>query len=324
MKISVIIPVKNRAHLIGETLNSIFNQTLKPYEVIVVDDESDDDLTAVLQKFGPKIKLLRNSGHGPGAGRNTGLKAATGDAIQFFDSDDLMSENKFEVQAELLNKEKADFVYGPYARAILNNNKWERTDAIMQYKPLPGRSLKNLVLEGWCLTQTVLFRTDFLKRVGFWNEDLPAYEDFEYGFRIAKYSTKQVHETQSFVLYREHADQLTQFQKGLEKKINNQLHAYALIKGGIDFTPQLHSYLVFLGTIASAKKFSNKAKILPQKFPLTPFDHLSALYHRVITKVSLLRTGNGWRRIYGAVESEELFQKYLRQINTNTNYPNHN
>lgn len=324
MKISVIIPVKNRAHLIGETLNSIFNQTLQPYEVFVVDDESDDDLATVLQQFGSKIKLLRNSGHGPGAGRNTGLKAATGDAIQFFDSDDLMSENKFEVQAGLLNKENADFVYGPYARAILKNNKWERTDAIMQYKPLPGRSLKNLVLEGWCLTQTVLFRANFLKKVGFWNENLPAYEDFEYGFRIAKYSTKQVHETQSFVLYREHADQLTQFQTGIERKINNQLQAYELIKNQIDFTPNLHSYLIFLGTIGIAKQFGNGSGLMSNKFELSFLDQVSALYQRINTKISLLRTGNAWRRIYGAVESEELFQKYLRQINTNTNYPNHN
>src|SRR5688572_24662883 len=116
MKISVVIPVKNRATLLPKTLTNILNQTLTPFEVFVVDDGSTDDIASVISQFDSRVFFLKNSRRGPGAARNEGLLASTGDYIQFFDSDDLMTRNKLETQAKLLNNTGADFVYGPYVK----------------------------------------------------------------------------------------------------------------------------------------------------------------------------------------------------------------
>src|SRR5579864_366780 len=96
LNVSVIVPNYNRETLIGETISNLLAQTLPPSEIIVVDDGSTDKSVDVIRSFGDKIKLIQQSNQGPGAARNAGLRIATGDFIQFQDSDDLFSLNKIE------------------------------------------------------------------------------------------------------------------------------------------------------------------------------------------------------------------------------------
>jgi glycosyltransferase involved in cell wall biosynthesis len=88
MLFSVIIPVYNREHLIEETLDSVFRQTFDDYEVIVVDDGSTDQTVDVVKAYPDPVRLIQQENTGPGAARNTGIKAATGEYIAFLDSDD--------------------------------------------------------------------------------------------------------------------------------------------------------------------------------------------------------------------------------------------
>jgi glycosyltransferase involved in cell wall biosynthesis len=88
-KISVVIPTYNRAALIGETLDAVFAQTLRPDEVIVVDDGSKDDTPSVLASYGSRIRSVRIQNGGDLVARNTGLRMATGFLVAFCDSDDL-------------------------------------------------------------------------------------------------------------------------------------------------------------------------------------------------------------------------------------------
>ena len=113
--ISVIIPVFNREELILNTLNSVFDQTIRDrIEIIVVDDGSTDCTFDVLTRlkfpYGG-LTVVRQSNHGPSAARNKGLAHARGDFIQFLDSDDLITETKLELQLKLLHDNpSADFV----------------------------------------------------------------------------------------------------------------------------------------------------------------------------------------------------------------------
>jgi GT2 family glycosyltransferase len=86
---SVIIPAFNRATLIGQTLQSVLSQEAPDLEVIVVDDGSTDGTPDVVRGFGDRVKLLHQENKGPGAARNLGLKAATGEYVAFLDSDDI-------------------------------------------------------------------------------------------------------------------------------------------------------------------------------------------------------------------------------------------
>lgn len=114
--VSIIIPAYNRAHLIGETLDSIIEQTYINWECIIVDDGSTDNTDELLAKFCKKDSRFqyhhRPSDQLPGgnAARNYGFKISKGEFIQWFDSDDLMHPSKIELKIENALKYKADIV----------------------------------------------------------------------------------------------------------------------------------------------------------------------------------------------------------------------
>ncbi|MFZ2008101.1 MAG: glycosyltransferase family 2 protein [Stellaceae bacterium] len=98
--VSVVIPVYNRAHLIGRAIASVLAQGYQHFEIIVVDDASDDELAAALaQTADPR---LRNIAHprnrGAAAARNTGIAAARGEFVAFLDSDDIWYPQKLAFQ----------------------------------------------------------------------------------------------------------------------------------------------------------------------------------------------------------------------------------
>ncbi len=89
--VSVIIPAYNAAGLISETLQSVFAQTYRDFETIVVNDGSPDTaaLEAVLRPFADRLVYLRQENRGVSAARNAGIRAAQGRYVAFLDSDDL-------------------------------------------------------------------------------------------------------------------------------------------------------------------------------------------------------------------------------------------
>jgi glycosyltransferase involved in cell wall biosynthesis len=89
-EVSVVIPVFNAAALIATALQSVFSQTFSDFEVIVVDDGSEDhgELRAALEPWAARITYLRQSNQGPASARNTGIAHATGRFVAFLDADD--------------------------------------------------------------------------------------------------------------------------------------------------------------------------------------------------------------------------------------------
>ncbi len=104
IKFSVVIPAYNAGATIKKTIDSCLAQTYAPYEVIVVDDFSNDETKNILQGYGEHIKyiqLLHNNG--VSIARNKGLDAATGDYIAFLDADDVWHPKKLEIIASILS-----------------------------------------------------------------------------------------------------------------------------------------------------------------------------------------------------------------------------
>ena len=105
---SVIIPTYNRVSLIEETLRSVFRQKFKDYEVIVVDDDSNDRTENVLESYLGRIRLLKQTTNkGSGAARNLGISQAQGLYIAFLDSDDIWFSWTLDVFARLINEHEA-------------------------------------------------------------------------------------------------------------------------------------------------------------------------------------------------------------------------
>lgn len=93
VKISIIIPAYNVERYIGEALDSVFAQSVLPYEIIVVNDGSTDSTSSVAEQFigqHPRYRIYTTVNQGLGPARNYGLDQATGDYVYFFDSDDIL------------------------------------------------------------------------------------------------------------------------------------------------------------------------------------------------------------------------------------------
>ena len=115
--VSTVIPVYNRASLLVDAVDSVINQTYRPIEIIIVDDGSTDETPNVIadlfRRWPHLVKVVRQANAGPGPARQHGLELATGDFVQFLDSDDLLLPEKFSYQvAALLANSEAQICYG--------------------------------------------------------------------------------------------------------------------------------------------------------------------------------------------------------------------
>ena len=106
--ISAIIPVWNRARVIGAAVNSVLAQEIPAdwsLEIILVDDGSTDDLEGALRPYGNRISCIRHQRNaGAAAARNTGITATTGDYLAFLDSDDVWMPNKLARQIAFMQE----------------------------------------------------------------------------------------------------------------------------------------------------------------------------------------------------------------------------
>jgi len=115
---SVIIPVYNRAHVLGRALQSVLAQTCQDFEIVVVDDGSSDDPAAVISQFNDaRILYIRQKNRGGGVARNTGIDAARGRFITPLDSDDEFLPHHLERMKALLDG-TTDLV--GYARVLVD------------------------------------------------------------------------------------------------------------------------------------------------------------------------------------------------------------
>ena len=113
-RVSVIIPCYNTAGYVVETLESVFSQTYKDYEVVVVNDGSPDtpSLELALAPWRDKITYIKTENHGLAGARNNGIRASSGELVALLDSDDVWEPNYLEVQVSKLDENpSADIVY---------------------------------------------------------------------------------------------------------------------------------------------------------------------------------------------------------------------
>ncbi|MBI4749065.1 MAG: glycosyltransferase family 2 protein [Acidobacteria bacterium] len=110
--ISVVIPVYNGEGYLVEAIQSVLDQAYQPLEIIVVDDGSTDRSPEVVAGF-PQVHLVSQPQAGPGAARNTGILAATGNWLAFLDADDVWTQHKLRLQLSAFEQDPdLDAVFG--------------------------------------------------------------------------------------------------------------------------------------------------------------------------------------------------------------------
>lgn len=108
MDISVVIPLYNQGQYLSDCLNSVLNQTVKPKEIIVVNDGSTDDSLEIARKF--PVKVINQVNKGLPSARNTGIMNATGEYIAFLDADDKFSPKYIQRIVEYAGDTNADVI----------------------------------------------------------------------------------------------------------------------------------------------------------------------------------------------------------------------
>lgn len=121
-KISIITPAYNVSVFLPETIESVLQQTYQDWEMIIVDDCSQDDTFGIAKKYSsldPRIKVFQNDSNcGVAATRNHALDMAQGDYIAFLDSDDMWLPEKLEKQLSFMEKEGCVLTYTKYQNYI--------------------------------------------------------------------------------------------------------------------------------------------------------------------------------------------------------------
>ena len=111
-KISVILPVYNGEKYIKNAIESVLNQTLTDFELIVVNDGSTDDTLNIINQFtDSRIKLINQNNLGPGASRNRALTEVKSEFVMYLDADDWFSENALEIAYRQSKKHNTDLTF---------------------------------------------------------------------------------------------------------------------------------------------------------------------------------------------------------------------
>lgn len=181
-QVSVIIPTYNRGWVIKEAIDSVLAQDYTEFELIVVDDGSTDHTSDVLDSYRNDIKVLSQKNKGVSAARNRGIAEASGKFIAFLDSDDLWLSQKLSVQIEFFNQT-------PDALICQTEEVWVRNGLRVnprkRHKKPSGMIFKPSLELCLVSPSAVMIQRNLLDRVGEFDENLPACEDYDLWLRIS-------------------------------------------------------------------------------------------------------------------------------------------
>ena len=205
--VSVLVPCRNAARFIAETLASVRAQTFRDWELIVVDDGSTDGSADVARACVPHATIIDNSSgtaHGASAARNRALAEARGRFIQYLDADDVLLPHALESRVHALEHANADVAYGDIQR-------WEEDESgRYTYGAIEPRDLgayatrdDAAVVRGfWRPPAGLMYSRRITDLLGPWREDLRVAEDARYTIDAALAGARFVHVPGVSALYR--------------------------------------------------------------------------------------------------------------------------
>ena len=182
--ISVIIPVSNGERTIKETIDSVLNQTFLDFELIVINDGSQDSTLKIVSSIlDPRLKVFSYPNAGLAATRNRGVSHASGEYISFIDADDLWTPDKLEAQFKALQANPQAAVAYSWTDWIDESGQFLRPGGHISVK---GDVFATLLVRDFVESgSNPLIRTEALAEVGGFDESLPAVEDWDMWLRLA-------------------------------------------------------------------------------------------------------------------------------------------
>lgn len=192
--VSVIIPVYNCEAFLEDTLASVFAQTFKDFEVIVVDDGSTDSTPQILERHRATLRVVRTSNGGVCRARNLGIRLARGEFVCLLDHDDYWYPEKLASQVRALRSHPevavvfSEFInWLPTAGKFPPPSSFQPEDVPEEIEPeFSGWIYHQFLIDCWMLTSTAMFRRSVFEECGTFDEALPYSEDWELWIRISR------------------------------------------------------------------------------------------------------------------------------------------
>jgi glycosyltransferase involved in cell wall biosynthesis len=208
--VTVVIPAYNSARYVGQALDSVYAQTFRDYEVILVNDGSGDreQLEDVVRAHPQPIVYVSQENKGVAAARNAAIRIARGELYAQLDADDQWTPDYLQVQVKILSDNPEVALVYPNATIIVDDSD-ERLE-FMKVSPSEGEvSFRSLVRQQCTVMTCVTARMDVIRGVGLFDESLRSVEDFDLWLRIVKTGRPVVYHRRELVLYRRHRGSLS-------------------------------------------------------------------------------------------------------------------
>ena len=213
MNISVIIPTFNRKKTLKRAIQSVLMQSYTPYEIIIIDDGSDDGTKEWLKDNYPNVKYIYQMNSGVSSARNKGIKFARGDWIALLDSDDEWLPSKLKDQANEIES-------NPAAKFLHTNEIWirngVRVNQMKKHKKYGGYIFEKCLDMCRISPSSVLIKKDIFDEIGMFDETLKVCEDYDLWLRFASKYPVHFLDQPLIKKYGGHSDQLSKVDDGIE------------------------------------------------------------------------------------------------------------
>lgn len=183
--VTVVIPCYKQAHWLPDAVESALAQTYPHVEVIVVNDGSPDETSAVARSYGERVRLIEQPNTGLSGARNAGILAGNGELIAILDSDDRLHPDCLERRVALLLADPSAGIVTGNVRFVDPELRDTGREGMRQDTP-PDPQFRRLVRGNWGATCGTILRRRALDRCGLYDPFLRACEDWDSQIRISK------------------------------------------------------------------------------------------------------------------------------------------
>lgn len=283
---SVIIPTYNSEDFIEETIKSVIDQTFKDFELIIIDDGSEDRTRDIITKYkhsDPRLRIVTtpNSG-GPATPTNIGIGLATGLYIAFVDHDDTWAKTKLETLAR-------EYKNNPHVGFILSNvrtySEHTHTSSLSKTKIRNRQAAEEDLLAGKYFNtfSMISIRQEVLNRVGSLDTNLLIFSDYDIITRMISFNIPHIFLAEPLVTYRIHTHNTSSLSSSAQKRAEDlqrivTKYAKTFSKNKKSLSHVHHaigSLYLYLGDVLQARKHY---KIALKNNPLNIFMYLRLLF----------------------------------------------
>lgn len=299
VKVSIIMPTYNVEAFLPLAIDSVLNQTFKDWELLIVDDGSTDTSNTIARQYAKqdnRIKVLNKANGGLSDARNYGLERASGEFIHFFDSDDSIVPNFYELLTEEIRNN--DFIICGYFRDIEDENGSITKEIIMNcpnLSPINNNLEFKYVLSHFNYAWNKLYKKSFLNdnKLKF-EKGLSTIEDKEFMSRVIQYNPK--FKFVDFIGYRYKIRRRPTLGNSFSDKfINDHLRGISIENDIIDF---------FYGDKTKAELYKDEQT----------FETVQWIVHCIINKSRMTFSGKKVA-ITMVMENEEIMKRVKRSPN---------